>query len=163
MGGSRGNSLRVPFLYLFLKLTTVINTPPVATFQRRLLAATCKTKENICVTLKRARTGASIFTEPSLENKVFVAVAIDFVPLSGRDSTICLRVTPINIILGNLLLHRLVPYLGNRRRLKRGKIEDRHKIQKTRRNAAKLGISRQDPARISGVEYFPAYPISALR
>lgn len=84
----------------------------MATFQRRLLAATCKTKENICVTLKRARTGASIFTEPSLENKVFVAVAIDFVPLSGRDSTICLRVTPINIILGNLLLHRLVPYLS---------------------------------------------------
>lgn len=79
-----------------------------------------------------------------MENKVFVAVAIDFVPLSGRDSTICLRVTPINIILGNLLLHRLVPYLGNRRRLKRGKIEDRHKIQKTRRNAAKLGVSRKD-------------------
>lgn len=98
-----------------------------------------------------------------MENKVFVAVAIDFVPLSGRDSTICLRVTPINIILGNLLLHRLVPYLGNRRRLKREKIGDRHKIQKTRRNAAKLGVSRQDPARISGVEYFSAYPISALR
>lgn len=106
----------------------------MATFQRRLLAATCKTKENICVTLKRARTGASIFTEPSLENKVFVAVAIDFVPLSGRDSTICLRVTPINIILGNLLLHRLVPYLslgggrgggGSRPGQKPRKIEDR--------------------------------------
>lgn len=142
----------------------------MATFQRRLLAATCKTKENICVTLKRARTGASIFTEPSLENKVFVAVAIDFVPLSGRDSTICLRVTPINIILGNLLLHRLVPYLslgGGRG----GRIATWPETSQNRRspgprnvgwrNVAKLGIwaagiSRQD-------EYFPAYPISVLR
>lgn len=89
-----------------------------------------------------------------MENKVFVAVAIDFVPLSGRDSTICLRVTPINIILGNLLLHRLVPYLGNRRRLKRGKIEDRQKIQKSAEKRGKVGNLSQGPRQNLGRRIF---------